>query len=59
MSNGRSEEGGSLREINVQNLHDIHSGRGRPELVHGLDLASARNAMMGIFDSGRLEPNRK
>lgn len=35
--NNAIKEGELCRDINVQNLHIIHSGRGRPELVYDLD----------------------
>ena len=35
--NNAIKEGELRRDINVQNLHNIQSGRGRPELVYDLD----------------------
>ena len=36
--NNAIKEGELRRDINVQNLHNIQSGRGRPELVYDLDV---------------------
>ena len=35
--NNAIKEGELRRDINVQKLHNIHTGRGRPELVYDLD----------------------
>ena len=35
--NNAIKEGELSRDINVQNLHNIQTGRGRPELVYDLD----------------------
>ena len=32
------KEGELSRDVNVQNLHNIQNGRGRPELVYDLDV---------------------
>jgi hypothetical protein len=36
--NNAIKEGELRRDINVQNLHNNHTGRGRPELVYDLDV---------------------
>ena len=36
--NNAIKEGELSRDINVQNLHNIQTGRGRPELVYDLDI---------------------
>ena len=36
--NNAIKEGELSRDINVQNLHNIQTGRGRPELVYDLDV---------------------
>ena len=36
--NNALKEGELSRDINVQNLHNIQTGRGRPELVYDLDV---------------------
>ena len=36
--NNAIKEGELRRDINVQNLHNIQSGRGRPELMYDLDV---------------------
>ena len=36
--NNAIKEGEFSRDINVQNLHNIQTGRGRPELVYDLDV---------------------
>ena len=52
--NNAIKEGELQRDINVQNLHNIQIGRGRPELIYDLDVA----AVLGSVTMATPRPSR-